>query len=188
MDGVFHQGYNLRPTQFAHLIWKEHLLSLGTKAPCIIDATCGNGHDSLFLTTFGGTLHCIDIQKEAIISTKKRLENANSKVIYHHGSHKDLSFIEEKADLIVYNLGYLPNGDKTLITHPDTTIKSLESSLRSLSDKGLISIMIYTGHEGGRLEKEAISAFISALPRSYSVSHTTYPNKDLCPEVVTISS
>ncbi|MCH9616866.1 MAG: hypothetical protein SP4CHLAM5_01400 [Chlamydiia bacterium] len=153
---------------------------------CMVDATCGNGHDSLFLSSFKGTLHCIDIQEKAIDQTKKRLSKEKN-VQFHHRSHQDLSFIKEEIDLIVYNLGYLPGTNKEIITKADTTVLSLQSALSKLSKGAMISIMIYTGHKGGTLEKESIIHFIKNLPSNYSINHITNPLKPTCPEIIMIT-
>jgi Putative rRNA methylase len=52
--------------------------------------------------------------------------------------------------LVAFNLGYLPGVDKTLITMPHTTEMALKASSKLLDSKGLISIIVYAGHPGGR--------------------------------------
>ena len=174
----------MNPLKIAHALWKEHLK--GCNKPTLVDATCGNGHDALFLTSLEGKLHCIDIQEKALLSTKNRLSKHTS-IQYHLKSHEDLSFIEGEIDLIVYNLGYLPGGDKEIITLSTTTVSSLSSAITKLSPTGMISIMMYTGHEGGLKERNDILNFIKNLPPSYSTSHITNPNKPTCPEILLIS-
>ncbi|CAL5405062.1 unnamed protein product [Camellia sinensis] len=66
--------------------------------------------------------------------------------------------------LVVFNLGYLPGGDKALITRSETTLQALEAAKRMLASGGLISIVVYVGHPGGREEYEAVQAFASGLP------------------------
>lgn len=152
----------------------------------MVDATCGNGHDSLFLASFErGDLYCIDIQEKAIIQTKNRL-SAYPNSQFHLRSHQDLTFINGEIDLIVYNLGYLPGGNKEIITKASTTVLSLQSALSKLSKDGMISIMIYTGHEGGKKEKDNIMSFIKALPPKHSIQHITNPTKPTCPEILII--
>ena len=171
--------------KIAHTLWESHLKSLKKDLFCLVDATCGNGHDALFLSAFTGRLYCIDIQEKAIENTKKILKDKG--VSYHQTSHEDLCFIKEPIDLIVYNLGYLPGSDKKIITTEESTILSLQSAIKKLSPKGMISIMIYTGHEGGKKEKDCIIKFLKTLPPSYSVQHITSPLKKNCPEILLIS-
>lgn len=52
--------------------------------------------------------------------------------------------------LVAFNLGYLPGGDKTIITKSETTHLALEAAKRILKAGGLISLVVYVGHPGGR--------------------------------------
>jgi hypothetical protein len=52
--------------------------------------------------------------------------------------------------LVAFNLGYLPGGDKEIITRSETTLLALEAAKRILIPQGLISIVVYVGHPGGR--------------------------------------
>ena len=171
----------------AHLTWKEHLESLDTERPLIIDATCGNGHDSLFLSSFEeAELHCVDIQEQAIKATSARLPERSS-IHFHHQSHEDVSFTGRPIDLIVYNLGYLPGSDKSIITTPNSTLTSLESASKHLSPSGMISLMIYKGHEGGMTEYKYIINYIeknySTLVANKVINHL----KPTCPEFITLT-
>ncbi len=177
----------MNQNDLAHSIWKEHLLSKKGEKLNIIDATCGNGYDSLFLSEFEDCeLHCIDIQEKALITTKKRLENKKNTIHYYLKSHEDLSFIQKPIDLIVYNLGYLPGSDKKIITNEKTTLASLSSAKNLLKPSGMISVMVYTGHIGGDIEKISIMNFISNLNKNFKISHFNNPLKVLCPELIII--
>ncbi|KAA8527192.1 hypothetical protein F0562_008579 [Nyssa sinensis] len=65
--------------------------------------------------------------------------------------------------LVAFNLGYLPGGDKAIITASETTLLALEAAKRILAPGGLISIVVYVGHPGGREEYETVQAFASGL-------------------------
>ena len=171
--------------KIAHTLWKEHIESIQKKPIIVVDATCGNGHDSLFLSNFPYTeLHCIDIQEKAINETKHRL--GDKKAYFHHISHQSLEFIEKPIDLIVYNLGYLPGSDKQTITTAKTTLLSLTSALSLLTPKGMISLMIYTGHPGGVEEKNHILDFFKATTYKINLFHLTTPLKKNAPELLVI--
>jgi hypothetical protein len=183
----------------AHNYW-QNLLQKGDIA---IDATCGNGFDSLFLAKIllekedCGKLFCFDIQEKAIENTKLLLQKNLSENSFHHihffqKSHEYLSIVQENFPekpirLIVYNLGYLPKGDKTLTTKTDTTLKSLQSALALLSSHGAISITCYPGHEEGAKEEKALLSYLSALKKDFwEICYHQWINKKASPTLLWI--
>ena len=52
--------------------------------------------------------------------------------------------------VVAFNLGYLPKGDKSVITEIRSTIQALESAISLVRPKGVITIVSYVGHQGGR--------------------------------------
>ena len=163
--------YKRAAVSLAQSIWKG-VLSYGDTA---IDATCGRGHDSAFLASLiltgqsAGWLHCCDIQSEAIADTKELLEQQGYKdrVSYHLGSHESFKVlgITESSSIkcIVYNLGYLPKGNKKIITCPLSTLLSLRNAECLLQPGGMLSITAYRGHLGGKEEYDAVSKFMESL-------------------------
>lgn len=134
----------------------------------VIDATCGNGNDTLFLSELvgeNGHVFAFDIQKEAIEQTKKKAEN------YHHityilDSHANVdTHIPPDKHIAgaIFNLGYLPKGDKTIITKPDSTILAVEKILNRLRVGGVIVVVVYAGHPGGQEEKNAVLQYVSEI-------------------------
>lgn len=178
--------------RLAHNYWKIY----GKKGGTFVDATCGNGLDSLYiaqtlLTPDGGRLFCIDIQSHAICVTQNLLrESVPYKVLdrisYHYTSHAELEFLPHSIDMFVYNLGYLPGGDKSLTTNSDTTLLSLKKAIEYLSPNGMISIMSYPGHEAGRAELDSLIHFVSLLPRQYIVCRHQWTNRFRSPELFLI--
>jgi hypothetical protein len=171
-----------------HALWKEHF----KKGMAAIDATAGNGHDTLFLASLakehGGSVHALDIQKEALLATQKRLEahNLQNFVTLHLGCHSSLPV---KASLIVYNLGYLPSGNKSLTTKVDTTISSLKSAIYNLESSGLITITCYPGHPEGAGEEAALLEDLKSLnSKEFCVCHHRWINKPMHPSVLIIRS
>lgn len=126
-----------------------------------IDATMGNGHDTLFLAKHSLKVYAFDIQQEAIIATRTRLEKNNAIKNVHliHAGHETMQqhiHTGEKADVILFNLGYLPHADTAIITQEKNTINALNHALKLLSSTGIISIIAYPGHEGGMSELQAV--------------------------------
>ena len=136
--------------------WKTCLLPGDT----VIDATCGNGKDTLRLASLvpQGKVLALDIQEDAIIKAKK-LTAAYSNVFFFLQSHASFP-PSGPIKLVVYNLGYLPFGNKSLTTMTATTLQSLEMALLKAQ---AISITCYPGHPEGLVEKEAVFAWAKTL-------------------------
>lgn len=134
-----------------------------------VDCTIGNGNDISLLSRIVGENGCVygfDIQEIAVDKTSKRLSNEGliENTVLINDSHENINkYIDQKIDLFIYNLGYLPKGDKSIKTNKDSTLKSISSSLKLLNENGLILITSYTGHHGGMEEKDAIEDFLIKL-------------------------
>ncbi len=151
-------------TQHAHQIIRAHL----TPDDYAIDATAGNGHDTVFLARHAAHVFAFDIQKQAIKNTKKRLhdEGFSNKVTLYHRSHQYLAEaiplqFHQRIKVITFNLGYLPGSDKQIITQAESTLKALGASLQLLAPNGLITLLIYPGHSGGDTEYLSIQHWLS---------------------------
>ncbi|RDW20997.1 tRNA (mnm(5)s(2)U34)-methyltransferase [Oceanobacillus chungangensis] len=168
---------------YAHYLLEEAI----KKDELVIDATCGNGNDTLFLSTLvgeHGKVLAFDIQKEAIAATKQRIiANERTNVSLIHDSHENIAkylpvHTNEKISGAIFNLGYLPKSDKKIITKPDSTIIAIDTLLNHLRKDGLIVIVVYHGHEGGKAEKEAILKYLFHLDqKQYSVLRYGFINQ-----------
>ena len=151
-----------RPLEMAH----DFLAQVITKENIVVDATMGNGHDTLFLAKLAKQVYAFDIQEQALEKTSQRLQEAgltNAELILQGHETVDQFVTEVKA--AIFNLGYLPSADKSIITQPQTTIEALDKLCHMLVKGGRIAIMIYYGHEGGDIEKDAVMDFVSQLPQ-----------------------
>lgn len=149
------------PLQLSH----EFLSEVLTKDSIAIDATMGNGHDTLFLAQQSQKVYAFDIQEKAIENTQQLLEKSHvSNACLILDGHEQLDqYVTEKITAAIFNLGYLPSADKNIITKPETTIIALQKILHHLKVGGRVSLMIYYGHEGGQTEKEAVVNFVTKL-------------------------
>ena len=159
-------------------IWQSLFLSKLTSVRLAVDATAGNGYDTLFLaahTQPDCRIWALDIQAQALEKTKTRLTEAHleNKVFFCRHSHAELlKVIPEPPDCIVFNLGYLPGGDHTMTTQAATTLPALGQALQLLRPGGWCSVMMYPGHEAGKIERELLLTWASSLERTTaSVSH-----------------
>ena len=151
-----------KPLEMAH----DFLAQVITKDDVVVDATMGNGHDTLFLAKLAKQVYAFDIQEKALEKTSQRLQEAgltNAELILQ--GHETVDQFVGEVKVAIFNLGYLPSADKNIITKPQTTIEALEKLCRMLIKGGRIAIMIYYGHEGGDMERDAVMDFVSQLPQ-----------------------
>lgn len=156
-------------TQQAHELLRQHV-SLGDIA---IDATMGNGHDTTFLAELTGpegTVYAFDIQEQALTFTRDRVEaeGANN-VIMVQSCHSQMTThlpadVSGSVAAVVFNLGYLPGGEKSVITQAATTTTAISAAYRTLRVGGIISVVAYVGHPGGAEEADAVEDTMQALP------------------------
>jgi SAM-dependent methyltransferase len=163
----------------------------------VIDATCGNGQDTLKLCQLAlsidkGKVYAIDIQEQAIKSTSHYLESHlapawRERVMFQQGCHS--RFPSEispcSVKLIVYNLGYLPGGNKAKTTEGFTTLQSLNQAQMLLQPGGLISITCYSGHPAGAKEQEEILAYAAHLsPKEWNCCQHIWLNRQQSPSLL----
>lgn len=150
-------------------VYAEEILEKGDIA---IDATLGNGHDTLFLLEIDklSKIYSFDIQKEALLSSTEKIKNhpdfKNVELILD-GHENVKQHVTESVKVALFNLGYLPNGDKSITTLPETTLKSIEDILDLLLPGGRIILTVYHGHSVGKLERDALLEYVSTLGQKY---------------------
>ncbi len=175
MSSGFQQG-----VEFSHFLFSRHL----DQGDRVVDATVGNGHDTVFLARLvgeSGLVWGFDVQKTALKKTRHKLQQKNltERVKLIHDGHEEMgSYIENEVGGVLFNLGYLPGSNKEVITTPQTTIAALKAGLRLLKNGGLIVLVVYTAHQGGAKEKNRLYDFCSQLDDSaYNVLHYHFINQ-----------
>ena len=168
-----------------------------------IDATVGNGHDTVFLVeqvSPSGRVFGFDIQQSAIDSTWAKVESCCNvpllpkSLTLIHASHANMdekipAKFHGNISAIMFNLGYLPGGDKSIITQTDSTLQALNSASQLLATKGLITILAYPGHAGGDKETPGVKRWCEQLnPNQFSVN-TIYSveDKESAPRLFVVS-
>ena len=182
-----------KATGFVRSLFTAHLRS-GDSA---IDATCGNGHDTLALAQAigpNGLVLALDIQTAATESTRALLaENACADVgRVVRGDHASLSALWKNhagelpsPRVIVFNLGYLPGAGKEVITCAESTLSALGQAADLLANDGLLLCTCYPGHPGGDVETSAVRSWMTSLPhREWLVACYEMPNQPARPPVV----
>lgn len=155
----------------AHHFLRERLAA----GDLVVDATCGNGQDTLLLAELvggDGQVWAFDLQAEALARTGERLAAAGlqQRVQLIQSGHERLAeFITAPLQAVVFNLGYLPAGDKSVVTVAATTLAALEQAAKLLRSGGFILIAVYTGHDEGA-EWQAVQQWAAGLhPHSFNV-------------------
>jgi len=155
-----------RPTALAH----EFAAGFIGRGDLVIDATCGNGHDTLQLARLvgpHGKVLAFDIQPAALAETACRLKSEgldDGRVQLIEGCHTTMAehAAPAGAALVVFNLGYLPGGDHALTTAAGTTVVALDAAVRVLRSGGLLMVTCYPGHPEGAREAEVVRGWMRA--------------------------
>ncbi len=163
-----------------------HLLPLLKAGDAVVDATAGNGHDTLWLAEAiapTGCIHAFDVQEQAIRATEQRLADAGyaNMLHTHHCSHAEMAqHVPAGQRVILFNLGYLPGAQRDIATQANSTLPAIEAALDLLAPHGRLCVMAYPGHEEGKDEFFALASFFKSLPlHRFTVTCTTCFNGSL---------
>ena len=176
-----------RTTELAKAICEKY----ADRERAAIDATCGNGNDTIWLAQRFGRVYAFDIQRGAADTTRrltasKGLDNVT---VINDGHEKMAEYVSEKVGLVMFNLGYLPGGDKNVATETATTLEAIEAALSLLEKDGLVCIIMYPGHLQGAAEKKAVLRMAASLDKGkYHCVCTDMVNQpDSAPEILFIT-
>ncbi len=179
--------------EFSHLLIKNFIQANLHDKMTLIDATCGRGNDTIYMAELisdAGHVYSYDIQDVAIEYTKsllslKKINNVTLKLCSHE-------FIQEDDfDLAIFNLGYLPLGDKFITTTHETSLLAIQNliyKMDKLNHNALIIIAVYVGHEEGLKESQVIDSYVQNLSsKDYLVTKFMNYNRPTSPFILTIS-
>lgn len=160
-----------------------------------VDATCGTGNDTVSLASAvgdAGKVIAFDIQEKAVELTGERLRAEGlGNVSLHLESfvNMDQYVGEDSASAVIFNLGYLPGGDHGITTVAETTLVGLEKALKVLKPGGILTVVLYDGHEEGRAEKAAVLEWARELDsKAYHVAFVNFINQaNYPPEILWIT-
>ncbi|MGH8549416.1 MAG: class I SAM-dependent methyltransferase [Methylococcales bacterium] len=183
----------MRLVEFAH----EIISAVLRPGDIAIDATVGNGLDTLFLAhrvDCDGFVYGFDIQPEAIRIARCKLHQAGleNRARLVLGSHADLerhiaNEHRPRVKAVMFNLGYLPGGNRTIRTTPKSACIALESACSLLSGGGRITVLCYTAHPGGRTETDQIKKFVTSLSGDFRFTvHSPENTLKAPPELIVI--
>ena len=175
-------------------VWAMEIVGRYVKpGDTVIDGTMGNGHDTLALAKLvgpEGTVIAFDIQPMALENTKALLEAEGMKD--HPGirlildSNANVKNYVEPGEAgiaaILFNLGYLPGGDKTVTTTKEETLRAVSDAVELVKPGGLVAVVLYSGHEQGAEEKQALLDWAKELPaKAFHVAYISMWNQKKCP-------
>ena len=148
-----------------------------------IDATMGNGHDTEKLARLvgeNGHVYAFDVQEQAVNNTRTRLLEAGlaERATLHLASHDQMAeLVLEPVRLVMFNLGWLPGGDKRITTRLESTLKAVNAALSLLLPMGVLCMCVYPGHEEGVRELQQLDRFFSSLqPQKFNCLRQTFIN------------
>lgn len=174
-------------TEFSHEIFRLQVKPFGT----YLDATMGNGHDTMFLCELAGEqgkVLAFDIQQQAVDATDRllRKHGVQERARLILDSHVNMcNYVqEESVDGIYFNFGYLPGGDHSCATRADTSVEAVRRSLPLLKKGGMTALCIYSGGDTGFEEKDRLLEFLKEVDeKKYLVIVSSYFNRKKNPPV-----
>lgn len=171
---------------FSHTLLKE-VVQPGDIA---IDATMGNGFDTRLLAELvgrTGKVYAFDIQEQALTNTRERLAELSDRAeLILDGHEKIAAYVgDQPIKAAVFNLGYLPKSDKSVITLPETTKQAFQQILERLVKRGRLVVVAYYGHAGGEEELAMVEDYCRNLPQErYNVLNYRFINQKNQPPIL----
>jgi len=157
-----------------------------------VDATMGNGWDTALMADLvgeSGTIYGFDIQEVAVEVTRSRTSGCLATVRLHQQGHETMSAAidgphQGHVRAVTFNLGYLPGGDKQIMTHADTTLRGLSEARSVLAPDGVITVVCYRHAEGER-ELALVRGELASWPQDrYTVIEVDFINQKGTPPIV----
>ena len=149
-----------------------------------IDATMGNGYDTLWLCELAGEngkVYAFDVQQEAVERTSERIEAAGydkRASLFRLGHEHMGDVVQEQVDAIVFNLGWLPGAEHGVTTQTSTTLQAVDAALALLKEEAVMTVCVYPGHEEGQRELRSLLEWAQKLdPKYFDVIHKCYLNQ-----------
>jgi len=144
-------------TEMTHILLSHHL----TEDMVAIDATVGQGFDTIFLAQHCKKVYAFDIQPQALEIAKGKVDDTCCEIEWILDSHANMTrYVHESIDVIVFNFGYFPTGDHTITTMTDSSLSAVHLALSLLKKDGWLVLCFYPGHPEGKKEMDAILEYL----------------------------
>ena len=174
------ERYTLRNAR--HLA-ADYMIRTIREGDTVVDATMGNGKDTLFLCDLvgeSGHVYAFDVQAEAVERTRERVNEAGfgertTLLLAGHETMKE--HVPEGVQAVMFNLGWLPGAQHVVTTQTETTLKAVSAALDLIAPGGIVTVCVYPGHDEGTRELDALKAYVSGLSvRTFNALHHSFVN------------
>jgi len=160
----------------------------------VVDATMGNGKDTLFLCELvgeAGHVYAFDVQAEAVERTRSRIEEAGftQRTTLLLAGHETMAeHVPAGVQAVMFNLGWLPGAEHIVTTKTNTTLEAVRAAVSLIAPGGIVTVCVYPGHEEGTRELSALLAYAGSLSvREFNVAHHCFLNASLqTPQLILI--
>ncbi len=180
LNNALDERYVLRNAR--HLA-ADYMIRTIRQGDSVVDATMGNGKDTLFLCELvgeAGHVYAFDVQREAVERTRERITEAgyDARTTLLLAGHETMAeHIREPVQAVMFNLGWLPGAEHIVTTRTETTLQAVSAALELIAPGGIVTVCVYPGHEEGTRELKALKEYVSALSvRTYNVLYHSFVN------------
>ena len=180
MGNLLEERYVLRNAR--HLA-ADYMIRTIREGDSVVDATMGNGKDTLFLCELvgeAGHVYAFDVQPEAVERTRERMKEAGyeARTTLLLAGHETMAeHIKEPVQAVMFNLGWLTGAEHIVTTKTDTTLQAVSAALDLIVPGGIVTVCVYPGHEEGARELQALKEYVSGLNvRMYNVLYHGFVN------------
>ena len=127
----------------------------------VLDMTLGHGNDSFSIAPYVKHIYAFDIQESALLSAQSKLSEFTN-ITYIHDSFTQFATYVDTFDLAIFNLGYLPKGDKSITTLKEDTLLAIQVIIQKYTHATIV-IMSYLGHDEGLQEFHTLESYFHTL-------------------------
>ena len=157
------------------IVSRVHELALTTNNKSVaIDATVGNGYDTLFLAEHFNKVIGIDIQPLAIKRSKEKTKDLKNVEIYLDDFNNIKNY--KYANVIIFNLGFLPGSNRKVKTQDYTSNIAITNAYQILD--GIMLVACYIQHEGGYEEYLKLCSTLKENNINYK-EENNFENKEI---------
>ena len=146
---------------------KDRLAENANPRGVYVDFTMGRGRDTLFLCRLAprGRVYAFDIQQSALDQTAELLsQNGVGNATLILDSHdRFVNYVPGEIDGGLFNLGFLPGGDRSVTTQRGSTAAAVQYAMQALKRGGALGVAVYPGHEEGRFEGEMLQGLFAGV-------------------------